>query len=68
MIFFETCHCDVYNHIIHHFLETEVFNNDTDIGDMIEILLPKYLFREQYCKCVEVFKQLFQWTADSFYH
>lgn len=35
---------------------------------MIEILLPKYLYREQYCKCLKVFKELFQWTAHTFYH
>lgn len=45
-----------------------MFNEDTDLGDMIEDLLPKYLYREQYHKCVKVFEELFLWTADSFYH
>ena len=68
MILFQTYHQEVYNHIIHHFLEMEVFNEDTDIGDMIEILMPKYLYREQYSKCTKIFKELLHWTEDSFYH
>ncbi len=53
MILFNTNHLKVYNYIIHHFLEVEIFNGDKDIdiGDKLEIILPKYLFREQYQKC-----------------
>lgn len=45
-----------------------MFNEETDVGDVLEDLLPKYLFREQYCKCVEALEEIFLWTADGFYH
>lgn len=68
MIIFETYHYEVFNHLIHHFLELEVFNDETDIGDIIEELLPKYLYREQYLKCVKKFEDIFHWTEDQFFH
>ena len=76
MILFNTTHIETYNYIIHHFLQLEIFEgleeidkiDDMDIGDQIENLLPKYLFREQYQNCVKVYRQLFYWTADDFYH
>lgn len=76
MILFNTTHIETYNYIIHHFLQLEIFKgfetidhiDDMDIGDQIEELLPKYLFREQYQNCVKVYRQLFYWTADDFYH
>lgn len=68
MILFQTPHQKAFNYIIHHFLEVEVFNDETDLGDIIEELLPKYLYREQYAKCVKVFQELFYWTKDTFYH
>ncbi|MFZ7103080.1 MAG: hypothetical protein ACOWWO_10580 [Peptococcaceae bacterium] len=70
MIFFNTGHLELYNYIIHHFLEIEIFNEDEyiEIGDKLEIILPKYLFREQYHKCLKTFEELFRWTEDEFYH
>ncbi len=76
MILFNTIHIETYNYIIHHFLQLEIFKDletidkmdDMNIGDRIENLLPKYLFREQYQNCVKVYRQLFYWTADDFYH
>ena len=68
MIWFQTKHFKLYNYLIHGFLEMEVFDGETDIGDMIEGLLPKYLYREQYMKCVKTFEELYDWTSDSFYH
>lgn len=68
MVLFNTEHTKVYNYIIHHFLELEMFNEEVDIGDMIEILLPKYLYREQYLKCKKIYEELFYWTEDNFYH
>lgn len=70
MILFNTQFSQVYNTIIHNFLEIEIFNNDPDIdvGDIIEKLMPKYLFREQYKKCIKTFEDLFEWTQDEFYH
>lgn len=68
MILFETKHQDLYNYVIHNFLKLQIFNDETDIGDMIEILLPKYLYREQYKKCVKTFEDIYYWTQDKFYH
>ena len=53
MIIFDTPYLEMMNYIIHHFLEIEVFNGITDIGDIIDDILPKYLRREQYLKCVK---------------
>ena len=49
-------------------MEAEIFDDDEDIGDKIEDFIPKYLFREQYRKCIRVFNELYQWTEDTFYH
>lgn len=68
MILFDSLHPEVYNYILHNFMETEVFDGDTDIGDVIEDILPKYLYREQYRKCVQTFEELFRWTEDTFCH
>lgn len=76
MIVFQTGHIKTFNYIVHHFLEVDIFYgeadieivNDMSIADQIEDLLPKYLFREQYFKCLKVFKELFYWTEDEFYH
>ncbi|MEL7622691.1 hypothetical protein SDC9_207168 [bioreactor metagenome] len=71
MILFDTEHIKLFNYIIHHFLEVEIYNednDDVDIADQIEIIMPKYLFREQYIKCKKVFEELYRWTEDEFYH
>ncbi|MBC2872173.1 hypothetical protein H7271_11295 [Bittarella massiliensis] len=76
MILFDTMHIETYNYIVHHFLQLEIFEgretidnvDDMDIGDQIEGLLPKYLFREQYKNCVKAYRELFYWTTDDFYH
>lgn len=70
MILFNANNLKTYNYIIHHFLEIEIFSNDedADIGDKLEIILPKYLFREQYHKCIKIFEELLRWTEDEFYH
>lgn len=57
MIIFYTRHQEFFNYIIHSFLETEVFNGETDVGDIIEEILPKYLYREQYRKCAKTLEQ-----------
>ena len=46
MIYFNVENCELYNYILHHFLEIEVFESETDIGDTIEEIFPKYLYRE----------------------
>ncbi|RAU91845.1 hypothetical protein [Paenibacillus sp. YN15] len=70
MLLFNTNHLKVYNYIIHHFLEMEIFNGNEyiNIGDKLEEMLPKYLFREQYHRCIKIFEELFKWTEDEFYH
>jgi hypothetical protein len=67
---------ELFNRVIHLFLESEIFGGELNIeatdkeivSDEIENLLPKYLFREQYHKCLQVFEELYYWTADKFYH
>lgn len=69
MIYFNTREFDLYNKIIHNFLEAEVFGDPyLDIGDIIENFFPKYLYREQYAKCIKTFQELYEWTSDSFLH
>lgn len=69
MICFNTHRAVIYNKIIHNYLEVEIFGDpDNDIGDTIECYMPKYLFREQYQKCLEIFTDLYEWTGDKFLH
>lgn len=69
MILFPDGDIKLYNYIIHKLLETELYSDDSfDIGDQIENFMPKYLFREQYAKCVKTFDELYDWTTDNFYH
>lgn len=52
------------------FLEIEIFGIEDEeaISDMAESIYPKYLYREQYNKCIKILKELYQWTNDKFYH
>ena len=70
MILFNTKHFELYNYIIHDFLEIEIFGieNEEVISDMAECIYPKYLYREQYNECIKILKELYQWTNDKFYH
>lgn len=69
MIILNTYRSKIYCKIIHNYLEGEIFGDpDIDIGDMIEDCIPKYLFREQYQRCIEVFEDLYEWTEDLFWH
>lgn len=69
MIILNTHRSKIYCKIIHNYLEGEIFgDSEIDIGDVIESYIPKYLFREQYQKCIEVFKDLYEWTNDLFWH
>lgn len=68
MIYFDTEHEEMYNHIIHNFLKIEVFDEEDNLESMIEYLLPEYLVREQYQKCEEKFKELYKWTNDKLHH
>lgn len=69
MVNLNTSRSVIYCKIIHNYLEGEIFgDSEIDIGDMIECYMPKYLFREQYQKCIDVFKDLYVWTNDEFWH
>lgn len=70
MILFNTKHFELYNYIIHDFLEIEIFGIEDEevISDMAECIYPKYLNIEQYNKCIKILKELYQWTNDKFYH
>lgn len=68
MIAFNSFSCDIYNYIIHYFLKIEVYNEEVDIGDIIEKIVPKYLYREQYRKCQESLEDLYYWSNDNYYH
>ena len=69
MICFMTEHSEVYNKIIHGFLWRDIFiNDDIDIGDIIEEIVPKYLYREQYAKCEKTMIELYEWTDDVYEH
>lgn len=69
MIYFDNYRCEIYNKIIHRYLEIEVFGNgNSNVGDKIELYMPKYLYREQYQKCIEIFTDLYEWTDDVFLH
>lgn len=69
MISFNTNKDKIYNKIIHKYLERELFGNPMiDVGDRIENYFPKYLYREQYQRCFEVFEDLYEWTSDFFKH
>lgn len=69
MICFDTEHSKVYNKIIHGFLWKDIFSkNDIDIGDIIEEIMPKYLYREQYSRCQKTLIELYEWTGDVFEH
>lgn len=69
MIIFNTENYELYNEIIHNFLYVEVFENPKiDKGDILEEILPKYLFREQYKKSLKVLDELYEWTDDKFFH
>lgn len=69
MIIFNTNRSKLYCKIIHSYLEGEIFGDpEIDVGDMIEDYFPKYLYREQYQKCIDVFKDLYEWTNDLFWH
>lgn len=47
MICFNTEHSKLYNKIIHGLLWKDIYSKDEiDLGDVLEEITPKYLFRE----------------------
>lgn len=70
MIIFKTAGYEIYNRVIHNYMKFDIINDDIDIGDAIEEIFPKYLYREQYLKCKSILEEIFNWTSedDMFYH
>ena len=68
MICFPSRHLELCNRVVHELLGIDVFNGFVDVPDTIEPMLPRYLFREQYHRCIEVFEELFYWSGDQFLH
>lgn len=64
MIAFSTDKQELFNRIIHHFLEIEVFGYEDGVDDIIDVL-PEHLYREQPKKCKQVFKELYKWSDSS---
>ena len=68
MILFNIKNSKIYNKIIYNFFKIEIFNNHTDIGDIIEIVMPRYLYRQNFLKCEDTFNELYIWLQDKFNH
>ncbi|WP_205400968.1 hypothetical protein [Streptococcus lutetiensis] len=68
MIIFPNLYYKKLNYIVHHFLDCSVFLETSDVGDWVEDIFPKYLYREQFQKCETVLNELYDWTTDPFTH
>lgn len=68
MIIFPNLYYKKLNYIVHHFLDCSVFLEGIDVGDWVEEIFPKYLYREQFQKCMSVLDELYNWTEDQFTH
>lgn len=69
MICFNMEHSKLYNKIIHGLLWKDIYSKDEiDLGDVLEEITPKYLFREQYSRCIKTLDELYEWTGDVFEH
>lgn len=74
MIPFETKYGDIYNKIIHNFLDVSFYkgkneqSSKNDKGDFLDVFLPSYLRREQYQACMKALEDLYYWTDDQIKH
>ncbi len=68
MIEFYTRYPEEYNYILHHFMETELSSDGNTAEKLLEVFLPRYLYREQKERCLRTFKELYDWTADDEVH
>ena len=68
MIIFPNLYYKKLNYIVHHFLDCSVFLEGIDVGDWVEEIFSKYLYREQFQKCMSVLDELYNWTEDQFTH
>ena len=67
MLDLESSKPELYSHIIHNFLDVEVFGKEKGLDKIIRVM-PEHLRREQYNKCKTVFKELYSWSGDKIYH
>lgn len=72
MITLAANHNDIYNRIVHTFLDIEFYDVDShkhrDSGDFLDTLKPDYLHRELYVRCHAALDDLFYWTNDRIRH
>lgn len=59
---FKNGYDELYNHVIHHFLEVEGVYNSEIKKEILGSILPEYLYVEQYDKFSEVIDELYLWT------
>lgn len=70
MLAFPTNQWKYFNHVLHRLIECFVIDSYEELDDYIEDILPKYLWREQREKCLQVLNELDHWTnvEDTFIH
>ncbi|MBM7643604.1 hypothetical protein [Streptococcus loxodontisalivarius] len=70
MIAFPTNQWKYFNQVIHRLIESLVIDVYEELDDYIEEILPKYLWREQRLKCLQVVRELYYWSdrEDEFIH
>lgn len=67
MILFENHQLELYNSFINNIIKIEKEEN-SDLGDTIERIMPKYLRREQFNKCVKALNDIYNWSKDTINH
>ncbi len=66
MILFDTNNDNIYNKLINILLNKKIKNNE--VGDLIELVMPKYIYRKNFYKCEEALRELLRWTSDTYNH
>lgn len=59
---------ELYNHIIHHFMEVEELYKETKMKSFLKRYANPLLVKEQYAKCIDTLNELFYWTEDREIH
>ena len=68
MILFKTLDYKLYSNIIHYLLEEELFNKQVDLGNIVERIIPPYIYRQNFWYCETVLENLYNYSSDSFEH
>lgn len=70
MIAFPTEQWKYFNQVLHQLIEFFIIDVYEELDDYIEEILPKYLWREQRLKCLQVVRELYYWSdrEDEFIH